>query len=728
MANGAGKTETIEGTVDRVVFHNPANGYTVVRLHAENAALLQTVVGRFQQLSAGEKVRLTGQWKLDPKHGRQFAAETCVPLAPATVTGIEKYLGSGLVPGLGPVMAKRIVEKFGIDTLEVLKRDPAKLSQVEGIGPKRATAIREALVAKEAVQEVMVFLESAGISPAFAHRIFRRYGNDAIRVVSENPYQLASDVSGIGFLSADKIAAHLGIPKDAHPRAEAGLLYVLDELAKEGHVFAEKDHLFEAAQNLLDVDHALLVNAQERLVLMGKIRVENGTDCYLSRLYRAEQTVADILARFLDRTPRTLDFNEAEAVRNAEARSGIQFAKAQRDAFSKIKRTGLMLLTGGPGTGKTTLLKGIVDCLARQRLRVVMAAPTGRAAKRMSEAAARDARTIHRLLEFTPKTMRFERNQEQPLEADVVVIDEVSMVDIELFAALLSALPTDCRLILVGDPDQLPSVGPGTVLADMLRLSERHPRLAAVRLTEIFRQAQSSLIVTGAHQILRGEAPTTGEKGQAADLFLVERNSPEACLDTIKALVSERIPKRFHLDPLDDIQVLTPMHKGLLGAATLNEELQDLLNPVGQGPTVRNRFRLGDKVMQVRNNYDLEVFNGDIGRVSTIDPSLEWVEVDFGDRTVRYPASELEQLTLAYACSIHKSQGSEYKAVVIPLHTQHFVMLKRNLLYTAITRGKQLVVVVGSKRALGIAVRNADELTRNTGLVARVEKAYDKSI
>ncbi len=723
MTSASQKPETIDGTVERVVFHNPGNGWTVLRLQADESAMLQTVVGRFQQLSPGEKVRLTGRWVMDPKHGRQFSAETCVPLAPATVTGIEKYLGSGLVPGLGPVMAKRIVKRFGVDTLEILKRSPARLAEVEGIGPKRAAAIKESLVSKEALQEVMVFLESAGISPAFAVRIYRRYGNDAIRVVSENPFQLASDVSGIGFLSADRIAAHLGIPKDAHPRVEAGLLYVLDELAREGHVFAYKEPLFTNAAELLDVDRDLLANAMDRLLLMGKVRLEDKEACYLTRLHRAEQTAAEILGAFIDRPGPPLELDAAAAVRAAEQKSGIRLADAQRAAFHEIQRARVMLLTGGPGTGKTTLLRGLVEALAGTGRRVVMAAPTGRAAKRMTEAAGRDAKTIHRLLEFTPKTLRFERNRERPLEADVVVVDEVSMVDIELFAALMSALPLECRLLLVGDPDQLPSVGPGTVLTDLLRL-DRHPGLAVVRLTEIFRQARSSLIITGAHDILRGEEPRTGEKGEAADLFLIERRSPEECLDTIKSLVSKRIPERFGLDPFDDIQVLTPMHKGIVGAATLNTELQDLLNPAPEGGGARARFRLRDKVMQVKNNYDLEVFNGDIGRVSAIDPELEWVEVGFAEKKVRYPASELDQLTLAYACSIHKSQGSEYKAVIIPLHTQHFVMLKRNLLYTAITRGKRLVVLVGSRRALGIAIRNTDQLNRNSGLVERIQKRY----
>ncbi len=722
-------SETIDGTVERVVFHNPQNGWTVLRFQYDASPMIQTVVGKIQQLSPGERVRVTGKWVTDPKHGRQFSAETCVPLTPATVKGIEKYLGSGLIPGLGPVMAKRIVNKFGEDTLEILKNNPKRLSTVEGIGPKRAKSIAESIVSREAVQAVMVFLESVGISPAYAIRIHQRFGNDAIRVVRENPFRLASEVTGIGFLSADKIARDLGIPKDAPSRAEAGLIYVLEELASEGHVFSRREDLLAHAGELLDMDISLLTNALERLVLMGSIRREThllGTPCYLTRLHRAEAGCARILAEFIATPGPPLAFDPEKAIRDAESSAGIELASEQRAAFTALREAKLMLLTGGPGTGKTTLLNGLVTTLISLDKQVAMAAPTGRAARRMSETTGHDARTIHRLLEFTPKTNRFERNRERPIEADILVVDEMSMVDIELFAALLEALPSEARLILVGDPNQLPSVGPGTVLTDLLALSARFNRISAVQLTEIFRQARSSLIVTGAHQILRGQEPSCGEKGENADLFLIERETPSMCLDIIKSLISDRIPNRFSLDPVNDIQVLTPMHKGLLGASNLNMEIQELLNPAPDGTPAAGRFRINDKVMQVRNNYDLEVFNGDIGRVTAGDPELDWMEVSFPERTVRYPTSELHQLTLAYACSIHKSQGSEYPAVIVPLHTQHYVMLKRTLLYTAVTRGKRLVVIVGSRRALGIAIRSNEQLLRNSGLVQRVSGLLEK--
>jgi exodeoxyribonuclease V alpha subunit len=723
MALNREERPTVEGTVERVVFRNRDNGYTVLRLAVDTEPLLTTVVGNFQRLDHGERVRFTGEWTVDPRHGRQFKAETCLQLQPATLKGIEKFLGSGLIPGIGPVMARRIVVRFSLDTLEVIEHDPRRLAEVEGIGPKRARAIGKAMVEKRAVKEVMVFLESAGVSPAFAHRIFKRYGNDAIRRVSENPYRLAADVHGIGFLSADRVAAHLGVPPDSPHRAEAGLLHALEELAGEGHVFARQKELVPRAQQLLDVEVIDLERALDRLALMGGIRRDGQGDdaaIYLPRLHGAESDAAAGLTRLLETRADPLPIDAPEAVRRAEALAGITLAADQRRAFEALRRAEVVVLTGGPGTGKTTLLSGLTACLGDLGLRVALAAPTGRAARRMAESTGRDARTIHRLLEFQPKTMGFERSAQNPLEEDVIVVDEVSMVDVELFASLLDALRPSARLILVGDPDQLPSVGPGRVLADLLELGrKRAERLAVVRLTEVFRQARASMIVTGAHDVLAGRDPLTGARGEDADLFLVERDDPEACLEVLKELVSSRIPNRFGLDPLTDVQVLTPMHKGLLGATNLNRELQELLNPGDEGEL---RYRVDDKVMQTRNNYEFEVFNGDIGRVSAIGLDPGWVEVTFPDRQqpVRYPAGELDQTQLAYACSVHKSQGSEYPAVVIPLHTQHYVMLQRNLLYTAITRGKRLVVIVGSRRALHIAVRNDRQTERNSGLVERV--------
>jgi exodeoxyribonuclease V alpha subunit len=715
----------IEGSVERVVYRSDDSGYTVLRLRVDGAPRIETVVGRLQPLTPGERVRFTGEWMVDPKHGRQFRAVTCLPLAPSTVKGIERFLGSGLIPGVGPVMAGRLVKRFGVDTLEVIRGEPERLAEVPGIGPKRARAIQKALIEKQAVKDVMVFLEAAGVSPAFAHRIHQRYGNEAIRLVSENPYRLAADVQGIGFLSADRIAGHLGVPESSPHRHEAGLLHVLEELAGEGQVFARAAELLPRAAELLGADLVDLESAAERLVLMGGVRREGRGDearVYLPRLWEAEIAAARSLRQLLDAPAGALPVDADEAVRRAESRAGIELAPEQRRAFAALQEAKLLVLTGGPGTGKTTLLRGIADCLSELGLRVALAAPTGRASRRMAESTGREAATIHRLLEFAPRSRKFQRCRRNPLEVDLLIVDEVSMVDIELLAALLDALRPRTRLILVGDPDQLPSVGPGTVLADLLALGARlGPRAQVVRLTEIFRQARRSLIVTGAHDVLAGRVPRGGDRDAGADLFVIEREDPEECLATIEELVQRRIPARFGLHPIDDIQVLTPMHRGLLGAANLNGALRDLLNPgPGDEEGGVDRFRAGDKVMQVRNNYDLEVFNGDMGRVSAADPDGAWIEVRFPDRVLRYPAAEYDQLQLAYACSVHKSQGSEYPAVVLPLHTQHFVMLRRNLLYTAITRGRKLVVIVGSKRALGIAVRTDDRGLRNSALAGRV--------
>jgi exodeoxyribonuclease V alpha subunit len=726
MENEPSGGEVIEGTVERVVFRNPQNGYTVVRLAVDGSPLLDTVVGSYQELSVGERVRFTGLWTVDKRHGRQFKAETCLPITPSTVIGIEKFLGSGLIHGVGPVMAGRVVERFGAESLDVIEKEPQRLATVPGIGPVRARSIQKAMVEKRAVKEVMVFLESAGVSPTFAHRVYQRYGADAIRVVSENPYRLAADVRGIGFSSADRIAAHLGVEPDSPHRAEAGLIHVLDEMSSEGHVYATAAQLMPRAAELLGIEIVDLESALDRLVLMGGLRREGRGEearVYLPGLHAAERSAARSLSRLLVTPARKLPVDAAGAIRRAERLSGIELAAEQRRAFHALGRAKVMVLTGGPGTGKTTLLEGLAASLADLDLSVALAAPTGRAARRMSESTGRDARTIHRLLEFTPRTGSFERGLRRPLDEDVVIIDEVSMVDIDLLSALLEALRPEARLILVGDPNQLPSVGPGAVLADLIALErEAGDRLAVVRLNEIFRQARASLIVTGAHEILSGREPRTGDRGERADLFMIERDEPAECLEVIRHLVSSRIPARFRFDPIVDVQVLTPMHKGLLGAASLNAELRDLLNPsgqeVGRGET---RFRVGDKVMQVRNNYDLEVFNGDVGRITAAGESEPggWVEVLFPERTVRYPAAELGQIALSYACSIHKSQGSEYPAVVIPLHTQHFVMLQRTLLYTAVTRGRRLVVIVGSRRALRIAVGSDSRARRNSALTER---------
>lgn len=715
---------SVEGTVKRVRFHNPSTGWTVLSLTVTGGELEQIVVGKLQPLAPGEVVRFSGRHTVDPRHGPQFEAHTCLPLQPSTLKGIEIFLGSGLIPGIGPVMARRIVDAFGLDSLEVLESHPRRLAEVPGIGQKRAEAIQTAMVEKKAERDVLVFLEAAGVSAAYAARIVRRYGTEAIRLVQANPYRLASEVSGIGFVTADRIAHGLGFAKDSPERAEAGLAYTLQTLAEGGHVYAPRPLLLQRASELLEIDLDALERALSRLLLQGGARLEAVGDeerLYLPRLHRAETSAARDLLALLGGHPRPLGIDPQELVDLAQKRCGIELSAKQKEAVAALANAKVMLLSGGPGTGKTTVLRGIVAALETSGLMVEMAAPTGRAARRMEEASGRPARTLHRLLEFTPRKARFERNRQNPLPADVVIVDEVSMVDLELFAALVEAVPLAARLILVGDPDQLPSVGPGAVLHELLALGQGfHSRLRAIRLERIYRQGSSSFIVGAAHDILAGREPVAGERGQVADLFIIERQDPESIIDLVKELVGSRIPKTFGLNPLEDIQVLTPMHKGAVGASRLNTELKTLLNPGPHDSESSSRFGVGDKVMQIRNNYDLDVYNGDIGRVTAADEEVGYLEVTFPERTVRYPSSELDQLVLAYACSIHKSQGSEYPAVVIVLHTQHYMMLQRNLLYTAVTRGKKLVVIVGSRKALRLAVENRNEVRRLTALAERI--------
>jgi exodeoxyribonuclease V alpha subunit len=597
----------------------------------------------------------------------------------------------------------------------------------------------------------MLFLQSHGVSSTYAVKIYKRYGDQAIQVVGENPYRLAADIFGIGFKTADRIAGNLGIPLDSPRRAAAGILHVLGELADEGHVYAPRERLIEEAAKVLEIKPPVLEQAIEELAAGGSIVVETiepgvasggstgggadaepaaalpGTAVYLRPLYLAETGVAERIAQLLRTPVRPIAIHLERAIEWFEERARISLADRQRDAIHRAATSKVLVITGGPGTGKTTLVNGIIQILERKGRRILLAAPTGRAAQRMRETTGREAKTVHRLLEFAPRSMAFERNYERPLEADILVLDETSMVDTVLANSIVKALRPHCQLILVGDVDQLPSVGPGCVLRDLIRSQVAD----VVRLDEIFRQAEESLIVVNAHRVNRGETPllrpVAREKALAnastdtPDFFMVERKEPEEVLATVRHLVAERIPSRFGFDPVDEIQVLTPMHRGILGAASLNAELQALLKPSGNSITRGSRtFRVGDKVMQIRNNYTLEVWNGDLGRIAGINEETREVDVRFEDRRVRYDYSDLDELVLGYACSIHKSQGSEFPAVVIPLHTQHYVMLQRNLLYTAITRARRLVVVTGTWRALAIAIKNSRIAARHTRLTERL--------
>jgi exodeoxyribonuclease V alpha subunit len=724
--NGVHAT-TLEGILERVTYVNEENAWSVVRLAVPGKKDLVSVVGNLLGVQPGENLRLRGSWTQDRKYGEQFKAGGYVTVKPATLVGIEKYLGSGLVRGIGKVMAKRLVDLFGLSTLEVIEQEPERLREVDGIGPVRSGRIAKAWVEQKQIKDVMVFLQSHGVSTTFAIKIYKHYQDRSIAIVKENPYRLAIDIFGIGFKTADKIAGQLGISPSSPERAQAGVLHVLGELSNEGHVFFPRKKLLESASALLEIAPTIIETAIGVLAEAGQVVVEpileGGGDAqddqavYLASLYRAESGSADLGRTLLRAPPCPITIDVEKAITWFEERQKISLAPEQREAISRAVTSKVLVITGGPGTGKTTLVNGIIQILEKKGRRILLAAPTGRAAKRMTETTGREAKTIHRLLEFDPKTMGFLRDRDRPLEADLVIVDESSMIDTVLAYNLLKAVPPPCQLVLVGDVDQLPSVGPGSVLQDVIR-SEA---VDVVRLQHIFRQAEASLIVVNAHRVNHGEMPRLPPPGASADFFFVEKNEPEEVLETVKLVVQERIPGKFGFDPVSDVQVLTPMHRGLLGAASLNAELQALLNPQGASVVHGSRlFRTGDKVMQIRNNYDLDVFNGDIGRIGAIDEEDRTVSVEFDGRSVTYERADLDELVLAYACSIHKSQGSEYPCVVLPIHTQHYVMLQRNLLYTGITRARKLVVLVGTKRALAIAVKNDEMEMRFTQLAARL--------
>lgn len=718
----AGGATTLEGTLDRIAFINEENAWSVVKIAVADRKEPVTAVGNLLGVKPGESVMLTGQWIQDKRFGEQFKVESFLTVVPATLQGIERYLGSGLVHGIGKVMAERLVARFGLKTLDIIDRSPERLTEVEGIGRVRSDQIRRAWVEQRAIKDVMVFLHTHGVAMSHATKIYKRYGERSIAVVRENPYRLALDIFGIGFQTADEIARSLGVEPTAPSRCQAGLLHVLRALADEGHVAAPRVDLIERTRALLEVDEALIEAAVAPLVEREQVVVESqpaGEAIYLDPLYVAECGIAELSARLLRVRARPIEIDVDRALTWFEERQQIALASEQRQAIALAVQKKMLVITGGPGTGKTTLINAIIQILEKKGRSILLAAPTGRAAKRMAETTGHEARTLHRLLEFTPKSNTFARGPSHPLEADVVIVDEASMLDTAMTYSLLRALPAPCQVILVGDVDQLPSVGPGSVLLDFIR-SEAVP---VVRLSRIFRQAEESRIVVNAHRVNQGELPLVSTEDPEADFFFIERQEPEDVLSTMKSLLTERIPRKFGLHPTRDIQVLTPMHKGLLGAAALNQELQMLFNPEGPSVVRGNRlFRVGDKVMQVRNDYDLDVFNGDVGHVAAIDGEERTVTVVFDGRNVVYEEGQLDELTLAYACSIHKSQGSEFPCVILPLHTQHFVMLKRNLLYTAMTRGRKLCVIVGSKRALSTAVSSSDTVARFTGLSRRLAR------
>ncbi len=707
--------ETLSGVVARVTFENERTGFRVLRVDVPRRGPV-TAVGHFQFVGPGTDVRMTGQLVFDSKHGEQFRVHTLVPVDPTTIDGITKYLGSGLIPGVGPGLAKRIVQAFGLQTLAVLDDNPARLSEVAGLGKKRCEDIQLSWRAQRGAGQLMLLLQTHGVSGNLARRIQEKYGEESARVVQSSPYRLAMEVSGIGFVTADRIAASMGISKDHPERVQAGVHHQIHQLQERGHVYAPRETLRLATASMLGVDEAFVDAAMDKLWASERIVIED--DCVaLSALHRAEVSLAEQFHRVQRFGAPALDV-AAAAVASFEARLGIELAPQQRRAVEAVCEHKVVVITGGPGVGKTTIVRAVLEVFRAAKLSTRFAAPTGRAAKRLSEATGAEAITLHRLLEFDPRLRRFQRGPERPIDAQAIVIDEASMIDVRLADSLMTAVPDPARVVFVGDVDQLPSVGPGAVLRDVIDSGA----VCVVRLDEVFRQGSTSAIVRNAHAILAGNPPANSkEPSTPQDFFLIERTDAEHASRTIAELVTRRIPERFGFDPMSQVQVLCPMHKGATGTAALNELLQGSLNP--DGVTLQRgaqRFREGDRVMQLRNDYDKEVFNGDLGRVRRIDLESRELTVDFDGHDARYTDADADDLTLAYATSIHKSQGSEYCAVVVPFLTAHFPMLSKNLLYTAVTRARELCVLVADPKAVNMALSDFRREERNTRLAERL--------
>ena len=721
----------LSGQIEKITYTNEENGFTIALVKVEAQKDPVTVVGNLMAPTPGEILEMQGHWANHPKFGKQFKVVQFKTKVPATINGIQKYLGSGLIKGLGPVMAGRIVDQFGQKTLDIIENEIERLAEVRGIAEKSIAKIAKAWEAQKEIRDVMIFLQSHGVSSAYATKIFKRYGDRSIAVVQQNPYRLATDIYGIGFLKADSIAKELGFEDDCRPRVEAGVLYKLQQLAEEGHVYFPYESLVEQCREILGVapepvSRAITSLAADRQVIIEDIndgsdefRINNKA-VYLAQFHQCETGISNRLKALLSAPKSIRRIDSARAIEWVQQRLSFQPAENQQKAIRCALESKVMVLTGGPGTGKTTIVKAILKILSKLQINMSLAAPTGRAAKRMSEMTGHEAKTIHRLLEYSIHKHEFLRNDRNRLDCDLLIVDEASMIDTVLMYHLLKAVPATATCIFVGDVNQLPSVGAGNVLKDMIGSGA----IPVIELNEIFRQAKASRIVVNAHKINEGELPALSPAevfDPNNDFYFILQDDPDKVLEIILELASRRIPRRFGFDPLDDIQVLTPMHKGVVGATNLNHRLQEVLNPANSEVMFGDRtFRINDKVMQTRNNYDKEVFNGDIGRIAAIDSGQRRLTTIFDSREVVYDFSELDELVLAYAVSVHKSQGSEYPVVIFPILTQHYILLQRNLIYTAVTRGRKLVVMVGSPRALAIGVNNSQTQQRFTRLRHRL--------
>ena len=720
--------KTLSGTIERVTFHNEENGYCVLRVSISDARKTQTVVGNCAAPNTGEEIAARGEWIEDDQFGSQFRASEISTSEPDNLKGIERYLGSGLIDGIGPTYAKKLVNKFGPEVFNIIDDRSKRLEEVEGIGPKRRKEIKKSWEKQKSVRRIMVFLHQHGISTARAVRIYKTYGDESIKKLKNNPYRLSHDLHGVGFKTADTIASKLGINFDDWSRIEAGLQFALQTATGNGHCALPETELIESATELLGVDQIKIEDCLKKIITKSEVirdEINSVPMIFPPQLIASEKIVSQKILNLASKKPDYPKVEIEKALSWCQKKIGYPLAEGQRKAVELALRERVLIITGGPGVGKTTILRSVLMILGAKKVAPILCAPTGRAAKRMSETTGLEASTIHRLLEFKGHSGKFAHDENNPVEGDLFIVDEASMIDIQLMSSFLRALPKNAHLILVGDVDQLPSVGPGSVLSDMIQSNE----LPVARLNEIFRQSSESRIITAAHEINEGILPIELSKSARnnpnSDFFFISSDEPDKTAETIANIVSLRIPEKLGLDPVNDIQVITPMHRGSLGTQALNRKLQDSLNPASESTFEIERFgaryRVGDKVIQTRNNYDKETLNGDIGKVIEISTDPGKVIIQFsGQRTVSYEPGELDEISPGFAITVHKSQGSEFPCVVIPVSTQHFLLLQRNLLYTAITRGSQVVVLVGQKKAAAMAVKNIDTKERYRGLLQRL--------